>query len=166
MGLRDDIAKLHAEANGRRDLAPGVNGGLLQFFGPRNVTDSEASLQIKNVKVTRNGDDVAVDFEVTNVDPDQLTYPIPVNDDAIKCIKLICKAVADAAIEGAAERAARLPEIEAQEAAAAAGEAESQQLPSDVQDDLLAAMSATGTLSFSPDEDPPVTPAAGGNPSA
>ena len=98
----------------------------------------------------------------TNVDPDQLTYPIPVNDDAIKCIKLICKAVADAAIEGAAERAARLPEIEAQEAAAAASESESQQLPSDVQDDLLAAMSATGTLSFSPDEDPPATPASGG----
>ena len=34
----------------------------------------------------------------TNVDPDQLQYPIPVNDDAIKCIRLICSAVADAVI--------------------------------------------------------------------
>jgi small subunit ribosomal protein S2 len=86
----------------------------------------------------------------TNVDPDLLNYPIPVNDDAIKCIRLICTAVADAVIEGAAIRAARLPELEAQEAAAAPE-------ASDVQDDLVAALSATGTLSFSPDEEP--TPA-------
>jgi len=60
----------------------------------------------------------------TNVNPDQLQYPIPVNDDAIKCIRLICASVADAVIEGAAIRAARLPELEAQEAAAAADGAE------------------------------------------
>lgn len=71
-GLRDDIAKMAAEANGRHGLAPGVNaGGLLQFFGPRNVVETDASIQIKNVKVSHAGNEYAVDFEVTNVDPNQ-----------------------------------------------------------------------------------------------
>ena len=43
----------------------------------------------------------------TNVDPDQLDYIIPANDDAIRAIRLLCRLVADAAIEGAQERAAR-----------------------------------------------------------
>ena len=37
----------------------------------------------------------------TNVDPDQLDYIIPANDDAIRAIRLLCRLVADAAIEGA-----------------------------------------------------------------
>jgi len=80
---------------------------------------------------------------------------------------LICKSVADAVIEGAAERAARLPELEAQEAAAAAAAAPESQAASDVQDDLVAALSAAGTLSFSPDEEPaPTAPADESTPSA
>ena len=43
----------------------------------------------------------------TNVDPDELDYIIPANDDAIRAIRLLCAAVADAAIEGARERSAR-----------------------------------------------------------
>ena len=37
----------------------------------------------------------------TNVDPDELDYIIPANDDAIRAIRLLCSLVADAAIEGA-----------------------------------------------------------------
>ncbi len=70
-GLRDDIAKMQSEAQGRHDLASGVNQGLLQFFGATNVADAASTLQVKNVKVSRAGNDLAVDFEVTNVDPDQ-----------------------------------------------------------------------------------------------
>ena len=40
----------------------------------------------------------------TNVDPDELDYIIPANDDAIRAIRLLCQLVADAAIEGARER--------------------------------------------------------------
>ena len=36
----------------------------------------------------------------TNCDPDDVKYPIPGNDDAIRAIKLICEAMADAVIEG------------------------------------------------------------------
>lgn len=36
----------------------------------------------------------------TKCDPDQITYPIPGNDDAIRSIKLICEILADAILEG------------------------------------------------------------------
>ena len=38
----------------------------------------------------------------TNVDPDEIDFIIPANDDAIRAIRLLCQLVADAAIEGAA----------------------------------------------------------------
>jgi small subunit ribosomal protein S2 len=40
----------------------------------------------------------------TNCDPDKITYVIPGNDDAIRSIKLITGAVADAVIEGSQRR--------------------------------------------------------------
>ncbi len=36
----------------------------------------------------------------TNCNPDDIDYPIPANDDAIRTIKLICSKIADAVIEG------------------------------------------------------------------
>lgn len=36
----------------------------------------------------------------TNCDPDEIDYPIPGNDDAIRAVKLITKTIADAVIEG------------------------------------------------------------------
>jgi small subunit ribosomal protein S2 len=36
----------------------------------------------------------------TNCNPENIDYPIPANDDAIKAIKLICGKIADAVIEG------------------------------------------------------------------
>ena len=39
----------------------------------------------------------------TNCDPDQVSFPIPGNDDAIRSIGLITKLIADAAIEGTSE---------------------------------------------------------------
>lgn len=36
----------------------------------------------------------------TNCDPDLVDYPVPANDDAVKSIEIILKAIADAAIEG------------------------------------------------------------------
>jgi len=38
----------------------------------------------------------------TNCNPDDIDYPVPANDDAIRAIKLICNKVADAVIEGKA----------------------------------------------------------------
>jgi len=54
----------------------------------------------------------------TNCDPDEIDYPIPGNDDAIRAIRLITGKMCDAVLEGKAERESR-----AAEAAGAEGEA-------------------------------------------
>jgi ribosomal protein S2 len=36
----------------------------------------------------------------TSCNPDEIDYPIPANDDAIRAIRLICNKIADAVIEG------------------------------------------------------------------
>jgi small subunit ribosomal protein S2 len=36
----------------------------------------------------------------TNSNPDEVDYPIPANDDAVRAIKLICSKIADSVIEG------------------------------------------------------------------
>lgn len=54
----------------------------------------------------------------TNCDPDEVDYVIPGNDDAIRAVKLIAGAMADAVIEGRQGETAA-PEAEAEEEAAA-----------------------------------------------
>lgn len=51
----------------------------------------------------------------TNADPDLATYPIPANDDAIKSIRVITHAIAEAAAAGAAAYARKAPEPGAEE---------------------------------------------------
>ena len=87
----------------------------------------------------------------TNVDPDELDFIIPANDDAIRSIRLLCTLVADAAIEGARDRAARaavepeivetvaMPETEDEEPGAS--------------DELVAALAGGAALTFEPDID-------------
>lgn len=58
----------------------------------------------------------------TNCNPDEITYPIPANDDAIRAVKLLTGKMADAVIEGTNMRKA----AEEQAAAEAAAEAEAQ----------------------------------------
>ena len=63
----------------------------------------------------------------TNCDPDEIDYPIPGNDDAIRAVRLLCGKMADAVIEGnqgvsMAEAPAAAPEAEAAEAQPAAAE--------------------------------------------
>jgi len=53
----------------------------------------------------------------TNCDPDNIDYPIPANDDAIKSVQLITRTVADAIIEASAKIAPELPEEEMKNAA-------------------------------------------------
>src|SRR6266568_1669573 len=69
----------------------------------------------------------------TNCDPDEMDYPIPANDDAIRAVRLLSSKIADAVIEGRRELEARqkdreLEEVEAGvpgESSPAASEAES-----------------------------------------
>lgn len=51
----------------------------------------------------------------TKCDPDQIQYPIPGNDDAIRSIKLICEKLADGIIEGQASLNISQAQIESSE---------------------------------------------------
>ncbi len=88
----------------------------------------------------------------TNCNPDQIDYPIPANDDAIRAIRLLTGKIADAVLEGIAQR----------EAAAVDRDAEAAEADIDVE--ALEAQ-AVGGLVFTPDDFAPgetaeVTPAA------
>ncbi len=58
----------------------------------------------------------------TNCDPDRIDYVIPANDDAIRAIKVIATAMADAALEGVAMRKETMPAMEPAEEAAGTDE--------------------------------------------
>jgi small subunit ribosomal protein S2 len=91
----------------------------------------------------------------TNVDPDLLDYVIPANDDAIRAIRLLCTFIADAAVEGAQERAVRPAE---EPVAAVEGQEEAS-------DEMVAALAAGGTFSFEPEPDEDeLLPTDGGEP--
>jgi small subunit ribosomal protein S2 len=81
----------------------------------------------------------------TNVDPDELDYIIPANDDAIRAIRLLCQLVADACIEGQRERGARIAEPESVEVAAETAGEEA------APDELVAALAGGAALTFEPD---------------
>ncbi len=51
----------------------------------------------------------------TNSDPDEMDYPIPANDDAIRAVRLLCAKIADAAVEGRRELEARNKDTEVSE---------------------------------------------------
>jgi small subunit ribosomal protein S2 len=58
----------------------------------------------------------------TNADPDEVDYPVPANDDAMRAIRLFCKSVADRVIDGRArylegKEAELLEQMQAKEAA-------------------------------------------------
>jgi len=53
----------------------------------------------------------------TNCNPDEIDYPIPANDDAVRAVKLMCSRIADAVLEGK-----RIIEKAEQESAEKAGE--------------------------------------------
>jgi small subunit ribosomal protein S2 len=59
----------------------------------------------------------------TNTDPQLVSYPIPANDDALKSVQLITKAVADAVVEGSQRAAARSEQDAGSAAKEAAAEA-------------------------------------------
>ena len=92
----------------------------------------------------------------TNVDPDEIDYIIPANDDAIRAIRLLCSLVADAAIEGAQERSARAttePEPEPMVI-------EPEYDDVGASDALVAALAGGAALSFAPDDDDDLLPGA------
>jgi small subunit ribosomal protein S2 len=50
----------------------------------------------------------------TNTDPDEMDYPIPANDDAIRAVRLLSQKIADAAVEGRRQHEAQQKDRETQ----------------------------------------------------
>ena len=145
--LTEELNKLQATLGGIRKMKR--QPGAIFIVDPHRERIAVTEANKLEIPVVGTGD--------TNVDPDELDYIIPANDDAIRSIRLLCQLVADAAIEGARQRAAHsasepeapepqaVQEPEAYESAAA---------------DLVAQLAAGGTLSFDPDLDDDLLPGA------
>ena len=79
--------------------------------GIRNLTRTPSALWIVDTKKEHLAVDEAQKLGIpiigildTNCDPDEITYPIPGNDDAIRSVALLTRIIADAAAEGLIQR--------------------------------------------------------------
>ncbi len=142
--LTEELTKLTATLGGIRKMKR--LPGAVFIVDPHRERIAVTEANKLELPVVGTGD--------TNVDPDEIDYIIPANDDAIRAIRLLCSLVADAAIEGARERSSR-----------AAVEPEPEVLLTEPEyddvgasDALVAALVGGGALSFAPDEDDDLLP--------
>jgi small subunit ribosomal protein S2 len=138
--LTEEMTKLQGTLGGMRKMKR-VPGAIF-IVDPHRERIAVTEANKLEIPVVGTGD--------TNVDPDELDYIIPANDDAIRAIRLLCTLVADAAIEGAQERAGRSAEPEIMEPMPMP-EAE-EEVPG-AAEELVAALAGGAALSFSPDAD-------------
>jgi small subunit ribosomal protein S2 len=138
--LTETMIKLEMTLGGMRKMkrAPGA----IFVIDPHRERIAVTEANKLEIPVIGTGD--------TNVDPDELDYIIPANDDAIRSIRLLCTLVAEAAIEGARERAVRAErEPEVIEAVVLPEEDEEP----GAADELVAALAGGAALTFEPDAD-------------
>jgi len=88
--LGDKIERLNRQMGGFKEMTE--LPGALFIIDPTKERIALAEAQRMGVPV--------VSIVDTNCNPDEIDYPVPANDDAIRAIKLICTKVADAVIEG------------------------------------------------------------------
>jgi small subunit ribosomal protein S2 len=137
--LTEELNKLNATLGGIRKMKR--TPGAVFIVDPHRERIAVTEANKLEIPVVGTGD--------TNVDPDELDFIIPANDDAIRSIRLLCALVADAAIEGGQMRASRAsmePEPEAVTAEPEYEEAEAS-------DALVAALAGGAALTFEPDLD-------------
>ena len=139
--LTEEMLKLQGTLGGMRKMKR--LPGAIFVIDPHRERIAVTEANKLEVPVVGTGD--------TNVDPDELDYIIPANDDAIRAIRLLCTLVADAAIEGAQERANRAATEPEQFEAMAVPEAEDE-VPGSTEE-LVAALAGGAALSFEPDAD-------------
>jgi small subunit ribosomal protein S2 len=91
--LRHEKAKLEKYLNGIKDM-PELPGAIF-VIDPRKEKIAIKEAQKLGIPV--------VGIVDTNCDPDEMDYPIPGNDDAIRAVKLITSTMANAIIEAKQE---------------------------------------------------------------
>ncbi|MHB1595308.1 MAG: 30S ribosomal protein S2 [Streptosporangiaceae bacterium] len=112
--LRRERDKLERSLGGIRDMAKVPSAVWVVDTKKEHIAISEArKLGIPVIAILD-----------TNCDPDEVSYPIPGNDDAIRSVSLLTRVVADAVAEGLIARAGRAAGEEKPEAAGALGAAE------------------------------------------
>jgi len=108
--IRRELVKLQRDLNGIRDMAD----------LPRAVFVVDTKREAIAVKEARRLDIPLIGLVDTNADPDEVDYVIPGNDDAIRAVSLICRVIADAAIDGRTAAGLPIPGDEAETAPEAA----------------------------------------------
>jgi small subunit ribosomal protein S2 len=139
--LTEEMIKLQATVGGMRKMKR--LPGAIFIVDPHRERIAVTEANKLEIPVVGTGD--------TNVDPDELDYIIPANDDAIRAIRLLCTLVAEAAIEGSRDRAARAatePEI-----IESASMPETEDDGAEASEELVAALAGGGALTFEPDTD-------------
>ncbi|HEY7701098.1 MAG TPA: 30S ribosomal protein S2 [Candidatus Limnocylindrales bacterium] len=139
--LTEEMIKLQATVGGMRKMKR--LPGAIFVIDPHRERIAVTEANKLEIPVVGTGD--------TNVDPDELDFIIPANDDAIRSIRLLCTLVAEAAIEGTEERATRAasePEV-IEPVAMADGDEDS----AGASDELVAALAGGAALTFEPDAD-------------
>ncbi len=139
---KKETAKLVEEMDHLRDVFGGIRKmkrlpGMIFIVDPHRERIAVTEARKLELPIIGTGD--------TNVDPDELDYIIPANDDAIRAIRLLCQLVADACIEGQRERSARNGEVEAPEAPP------EPEIELPAAEDLVAALAGGAALTFEPD---------------
>jgi small subunit ribosomal protein S2 len=137
--LQEELTKLDATLGGIRKMRR--LPGAVFIIDPHRERIAVTEARKLELPIVGTGD--------TNVDPDELDFIIPANDDAIRAIRLLCALVADAAIEGQRERAARMA-TEPEQPEPGGVEQEFDETPSD---ELMAALAGGAALTFEPDLD-------------
>ena len=88
--LGEEIARLNKQMGGIKEMTSLPSA----LFIVDPTKDKIALAEAKRVGVP------VIAMVDTNCNPDDIDYPIPANDDAIRTIKLICNRIADAVIDG------------------------------------------------------------------
>jgi small subunit ribosomal protein S2 len=145
--LGEELAKLQLTVGGMRKMKR-VPGAVF-IIDPHRERIAVTEANKLEIPVVATGD--------TNVDPDEIDHIIPANDDAIRAIRLLCTLIADAALEGQQERAAR-SSAEPEPEIVASAEPEFDESASN---ELVAALQGGAALTFEPDaEDEDLLPGA------
>ncbi len=99
--LEEEIQRLNRYMGGFKEMSR-IPGAL---FIVDPIKDRIAVAEAKRVGVP------IIAIVDTNCNPDNIDYPIPANDDAIRAIRLICGKIANAVLEGKAAREVEEEEI-------------------------------------------------------
>ncbi len=104
--LQDDIARLERTLGGIKDMRRLPDA----LFIIDTRKERTAVLEARRLEIP------IIALADTNCDPDEMDYPIPANDDAIRAVRLLAAKIADAVIEGRRELEARQKDNEPAEA--------------------------------------------------